>query len=182
LTEVEIFMRGFLVFILAALPVFPASFSTGIGFPSAPEAQGCSKSRIDNLTDSCSATLNGSQGTSLISIYSPRPNTYTLLGLLHVTQPSTGTVTVNSSGSATLNEFNSLTSGGVRLAANCNSSDCEPVTVTANGVEIGTLSGGDALYVPYNHEPLTIQLSAAEHSAPGVDYVGLIDITAAAIP
>jgi hypothetical protein len=39
--------------------------------------------------------LSGSQGSSLISIYSPGPHTYTLLGLLHVTQPSRGTVTVN---------------------------------------------------------------------------------------
>jgi hypothetical protein len=174
-------VKCFFFSILAALPVFPASFSTAIGFPSAPEAQGCSKSRIDNLTDSCSATLNGSQGSSLISIYSPRPNTYTLLGVLHVTQPPRGSVTVNSSVSATLSEFNSLTTGGVRLTANCNSNDCEPVTVSANGAEIGTLRGGDALYVPYNHQPLLIQLSATEHSAPGVDYVGLIDITASAI-
>jgi hypothetical protein len=175
-------MKYFLISILAALPVFPAGFSTSIGFPSAPQAQGCSKSRIDNLTDSCSATLNGSQGSSLISIYSPRPNTYTLLGLVHVTQPSTGTVTVKSSASATLNEFNSLTIGGVRVTANCNSSDCEPVTVYANGAEIGILRGGDNLYVPCNHEPLSIQLSATEYSAPGIDYVGLIDITAFAIP
>ena len=175
-------MKYCLFFILAALPVFPASFSTAVGFPSAPEAQGCSKRRVDNLSDSCSATLNGSQGSSLISIYSPGSNTYTLLGLLHVTQPSTGTVTVNSSVSATLSEFRSLTTGGVRLTANCNSNDCEPVTVSANGAMIGTLRGGDTLYVPYNHEPLAIQLSAAEHSAPGVDYVGLIDVTASAVP
>ena len=175
-------MKYCLFFILAALPVFPASFSTAVGFPSAPEAQGCSKSRVDNLTDSCSATLNGSQGSSLISIYSPGSNTYTLLGLLHVTQPSIGTVTVSSSVSATLSEFRSLTTGGVRLTANCNSKDCEPVTVSANGAMIGTLRGGDTLYVPYNHEPLAIQLSATEHSAPGVDYVGLIDVTASAVP
>ena len=175
-------MKCFLFFILAALPVLPATFSTGIGFPSAPEAQGCSKSRTDNLTDSCSATLNGSQGSSLISIYSPGANAYTLLGLLHVTQPATATVFVNSTVSATLTEFSSLTSGGVRLTVNCNSSDCEPVSVSANGVNSGILYGGGTLYVPYNHEPLTIQLSATEHSAPGVDYVGLIDITATAIP
>ncbi|HEU5023183.1 MAG TPA: hypothetical protein VFT60_14885 [Bryobacteraceae bacterium] len=175
-------MKYFLISILAALPVFPASFSTSIGFPSAPQAQGCSKSRIDNLTDSCSATLSGSQGSSLISIYSPRPNAYTLLGLLHVTQPSTGSATVKSSMSATLTEFSSLTAGGVRLTANCNSKDCEPVTVFANGVQIGTLPGGGTLYVPYSQEPLSIQLSAIEYSAPGIDYVGLIDITAVAIP
>ena len=88
-------MKCFLFFILTALPVFPASFSTSIGFPSAPEAQGCSKSRIDNLTDTCSATLNGSQGSSLICFFFVVSNTYTLLGLIHVTQPSNRAVTVN---------------------------------------------------------------------------------------
>ena len=164
------------------VPTLAANFSTSVGFLSAPESPGCSKSRTDNNTAVCYAALNDSQGTSLVSIYQKGANTYVALGSIEVTQPATSSTTVTASLSATLTEFSGLTSGGVTLTDNC-TQDCEPITVAVNGVQVGLLCGGGrtTLSIPYVNQPLLIQLSAQERALkPGIDYVGAFNITAIA--
>jgi hypothetical protein len=163
---------------LCVLPTLAASFSASIGFPSAPESQGCSKNRTDNQTAVCFASLNDTQGTSLVSLYQDGANRYVVLGTIQVTRPESSTTTVKASLSATLTEFNNLTSGGVRLTNNC-TQDCEPITVTVNGIQVGVLSGAQSLCVPYAQQDFQIQLSAEQVTVvAGIDYVGAFNITA----
>jgi len=133
---------------LCVLPTLAAQFSTSIGFPSAPQSQGCTKSRTDNQTTVCYASLNDSQGTALVNLYAKGTDTYVILGTIQVTQPESSTTTVTASLSATLTEFRELTSGGVLLTNNC-TQDCEPLTVTVNGVQVGVLSDAQSLSIPY---------------------------------
>jgi hypothetical protein len=158
-----------------------ANLSVSVGFPSAPESQGCSKTGANNRTASCTASLGDSQGTALASVYGTEPNSYVVLGALHTTQPYSSATTVKSSLTVLLDEFKNLTTmGGVRLTHNC-SIDCEPIQISANGVTVGTLLGNDSCDVPYTGTPLAITLFAIEgRTAPGTDYVGLFDVNVVA--
>lgn len=164
---------------MCAVQTLAANFSTSVGFPSAPESRyGCSKNRTDNLTAVCSATLNDTQGTALLSVYQSAAHTYVVLGTIHVTRPEFSATTTRASLAATLTEFSEQTSGGVRLTSNC-ALDCEPIAITVNGVQVGVLSDFQSLCIPYAHEPLFIQLSAEESAfTSGTDYVGTFNITA----
>ena len=164
---------------LCAVQTLAANFSTSVGFPSAPESQrGCSKNRTDSLTAVCSATLNDTQGTALVSVYQSAADSYVVLGTIHVTRPEFSATTTKASLSATLTEFSEQITGGVRLTSNC-TLDCEPIVVTVNGVQAGVLSGPQTLYIPYAQRALFIQLSAEETAfTSGTDYVGLFNITA----
>ena len=116
----------------------------------------------------------------MVSLYSKGTATYVILGTIRVTQPESSATTVTASLSATLTEFSGLTSGGVQLTNNC-TQDCEPITVTVNGVQAGVLSGSQSLSVPYAQKKLKIQLSAQEAAVvAGTDYVGTFNITASA--
>jgi hypothetical protein len=101
--------------------------------------------------------------------------------MVHTTQPARSTTTVKSSTTITLDQFQNVSNiQGVKLSHNC-TMDCEPVQVSANGMDVGTLSGGDCLTVPYSGTPLTITLFALESTTTaGTDYVGLFDISAVA--
>jgi hypothetical protein len=165
---------------LYILPTLAADFSASVGFPSAPQSQGCSKSRTDNKTAVCFASLNDTQGTSMVSLYQDGPNSYVVLGTIQVTQPESSATTVKAALTATLTEFGELTSGGVRLTNNC-TQDCEPMTVTVNGVQVGVLSDSQSLWIPYAQKELRIQLSAEQVAVTaGTDYVGGFNITASA--
>jgi hypothetical protein len=146
---------------LCILPTLAAQFSTSVGFPSAPESQGCSKNRTDNQTAVCFASLQDTQGTSLVSLYQEGVNRYVVLGTIQVTRPENSATTVKASLSATLTEFSNLTSGGVQLTNHC-TQDCEPITVTVEGVQVGVLSGSQSLSIPYSQKELQIQLSAEQ--------------------
>jgi hypothetical protein len=116
----------------------------------------------------------------MVSLYQDGPNSYVVLGTIQVTQPESSATTVKAALTATLTEFGELTSGGVRLTNNC-TQDCEPMTVTVNGVQVGVLSDSQSLWIPYAQKELRIQLSAEQVAVTaGTDYVGGFNITASA--
>jgi hypothetical protein len=160
----------------ASLPSLAASFNTGVGFPSAPEsAAGCRHARSDGYTLVCSASLSGAEGLSVVDMWRDSSG-WVVSGMVANTIPTSSTTTVNTSVSATLDKELADIWGNLVITDRCNpdSKDCQPVTVTANGQQIGILEGGDSLVT---QGPAVIQLSSTQlMTHPGDDYVGYFDV------
>jgi hypothetical protein len=177
--NLEIHLKPIKVLLLAGLCTaasYAASFSTSVAFPSSPTQPGCSKSRTDNLTGVCSATLNASSGTSLISAYRNGGN-YIVFAMLQATKPSGSRTTVKASYSATITDYAGLMSGGVHITSDY-VDDTELVTVYDDtGSVVAALSGGDSVNIPYN-KASSIQVAAMHGPTTSTeDYVSFMHLT-----
>lgn len=169
----------FFALALICVPATAGELSVSVGFPSAPESRGCSKSGTTNRSASCVAIAGDSQGTALASMYQVEPNSYFVIGALQSTQPDNSLTTVKSSVTVQMTEFEKLDAiQGVRLRNHCRT-DCESIHVYVNGLETSTLEPNTCYEVPFQGTPLSITLYAVKYSsAPGTDYLGLINVSA----
>jgi hypothetical protein len=175
-------MYLFILFLALAFICVPATagdLSVSVGFPSAPESQGCGRGGTTNRSASCVATVGDSQGTALASMYQVEPNSYVVLGALQLTQPDDSLTTVKSSVTVQMTEFEKLDAiQGVRLRNHCRA-DCESIHVYVDGFETSTLGPNACYEVPFQGTPLNIALYAVKYSTtPGTDYLGLINVSA----
>jgi hypothetical protein len=161
-----------------AVTSFGASFGASVGFPSAPQSPGCTKSYIDGRTASCQASLNQSYGSSFASGYTDGV-TYVVFAMLLTTKPAESAVTVAASYRAVITEFAGLTSGGVTMTSDY-LLDMEPVEVyDADGDLVGTLGGGNWLSIPFDRAGM-ITLAARHTTGTGTeDYASFAHVTMA---
>jgi hypothetical protein len=106
-------------------------------------------------------------------------NQYAVGGRSHVTSgaiattiPATSGTTVKASASITFTEFSNIKQPLV-IKNRC-TKDCEPVTVTVNGTEVGVLTGKDQLVAPYDGTAFyTVEVSVLRtETEVGRDYAG----------
>lgn len=112
-------------------------------------------------------------------MYQVEPNSYVVLGALQSTQPDNSLITVKSSVTIQMTEFEKLDAiQGVRLRNLCRT-DCESIHVYVNGFETSTLEPNACYEVPFQGTPLSVTLYAVKNSSTaGTDYLGLINVGA----
>jgi hypothetical protein len=161
--------------LLCAAPIFASiSSSVSVGYPSAPQTQGCTSNRSDAALNVCYATLNGSRAVAVADTWSPGSLDFIVSGMIGESIPSGGSTTLTATTSTTITDYAGQ-GHNVFVENYCDDTggNCQAVGVYLNSSLVATLSAGQSTTITYQSGQFDIMISVTRaESTAGGDYVG----------
>jgi hypothetical protein len=160
--------------LLCAAPIFASiSSSVSVGYPSAPQTQGCTSNRSDAALNVCYATLNGSRAVAVANTWSPGSLDFIVSGMIGESIPGGGSTTLTATTSTTITDYAGQ-GHDVFVKNYCEDlGNCQTVTVSLNGSTVTTLDADQSTTITYQSGQFDITISATRvETVAGGDYVG----------